>query len=259
MRVALFASGGGGNLAAALDVAGQRPDLISVGAVVTDRPLVYAIHIAREARIPVIVRDFEATCGKWRDCRDDPDAATAYRRMAIGFHDAILLDLTAIEQRMHWVFDLVILSYRRWIHGALLERFRDQMINQHAGDLSILGPNGRAYVGLDPVTVALAAGERRTRTSTIMVTEGHDAGEILCQGPWVTYPYSSLTPQLARKHELIQKERSDWPSLRFALMAIAEGRLALGSEAVYSDGTRQVYLDGCPLPYGGVSLEEHRP
>jgi phosphoribosylglycinamide formyltransferase-1 len=258
MRIAVFASGGGGNLAAALNVVARRPDLVSVGAVVADRLGIHAINIAREARIPVIARDFEAACGRWCDCRDDPDASAAYRRKATAFHDAILDDLVVMERRMGWDFDLVVLSYRRWIHGALLERFRDQMINQHAGDLSVFGANGRAYVGLDPVTVALTAGQRRTRTSTIIVTEGHDAGEILCQGPWVSYPYDSLTPQLARRHELIQKEHSDWPSLRFALTAIAEGRLALGRQAAHNDRTRRVYLDGRPLPYGGVSLEEDR-
>jgi folate-dependent phosphoribosylglycinamide formyltransferase PurN len=256
MRTVVFASGGGGNLAAAIGLAAQHPDLVSVGAVVSDRLGIRAIDIAKDACIPVIARDFEAICGRWTDCRNDPVAAAIYKRQSIAFHDAILNDLIEIERKTGCPFDLAVLSYRRWIHGALLERFRDRMINQHAGDLSVLRNGRRAYIGVDPVTVALAAGQRQTRTSTIVVTEGHDAGEILCQGPWVSYSHLSLTPELARKHELVQKERSDWPSLRFALAAIAEGRLALGFKAAHCDGTRRVYLDGHPLPYGGVSIDE---
>jgi len=173
---------------------------------------------------------------------------------AVQFHNRMLDQIRAQERLLNRRFDLAVLSYRRWIHGNLLEYFKDRMINQHAGDLTSLSECfDRKYVGINPVWTALRSGEVRTRTSTIMVAEGHDSGEILCQGPWVQYNDDSLSKEQALEHENRQKVESDWPSLSFALVRIAQGRYSLGDE-VHEDGSRIVYLDGAPLPFGGVGL-----
>ena len=69
---------------------------------------------------------------------------------------------------------------------------------------------------------------KKTRTSTFLVREGHDTGEILCQGPWVTHTGSlPVAKDTAWEHEVIQKQQSDWPSLTFALKHIAQGEYGI--------------------------------
>ena len=255
MHVVSFVSGSGGNLAATLAVQDASPDLLHVGMVIADRPGIAAIDMALDRSIPTIVGHFEEQCGVWSECRSDADAAKRYTIAATGFHDRMLDMIRTHERQIGRRFDLAVLSYRRWIHGLLLEYFADRMINQHAGDLTSISEKGeRRYVGVNPVWSALHSGETQTRTSTIMVGEGHDTGEIFCQGPWVRYAGGPASRQSAVEHEGRQKKDSDWPSLQFALVRIAQGRYALG-DSRHPDGSRSVCLDGVPLAFGGVSIE----
>jgi hypothetical protein len=213
------------------------------------------LEIARRHSIPVITGRFEAQCGQWRKMRGSRTSEERYRRKAISYHDSILERIRRFEQSGGWPFDLAVLAYRRWIHGGLLTYFADRMINQHAGDLTLLDANlKRQLIGINPVFPALESGLTRTRTSTFLVNQGHDAGEILCQGPWVPYGGGPVTRHSAWEHELIQKRASDWPSLRFALRGIAAGDFAVGSVPVHPDGGRRVYYRGVPLDHGGVDL-----
>lgn len=258
MKIIVFASGGGGNLKAAIDLSMEKPSLVEVSLVVTDRLGIQAIDIARGYHIPVIASDFEKKCGSWRECKKTPETAEAYRLCAIRYHNNILQKIISIEKKSNKPFDLVVLSYHRWIQGDLLAYFHERMINQHAGDLTVMrkdNPLTRRYVGINPVWYALKAGERKTRTSTFIVRDGEDNGEILCQGPWVYY--SSSNPRIrdsAIEHELIQKRESDWPSLTFALESIAQGNFGLATNEFHGDGRKVVYYKGKPLPYGGVDL-----
>lgn len=254
MRIVVFVSGGGGNLRAVIDLQDEYPGLISVDLVISDRPEIRGVEIAQEAGIPTIVGDFEDKCGRWDDVKGNPAREIEYKLKAIAYHDNILSRIQEFETQHQQRFDLAVLAYRRWIHGKLLGYFKDRMINQHAGDLTILNPDGsRAYVGIDPVYLALSDGQNRTRTSTIMVGEGHDAGEILCQGPWVGFT-GDVTRENAKLHELEQKKMSDWPAIRFTLKEIAQGQFALGTAITHPDGTRQVFYRGEPVPHGGIQL-----
>lgn len=258
MWVVVFASGGGGNLRAAIDLSVEKPRLIRVGLVVTDRLNIPAIDIAENYGIPVIARDFEGECGVWSKCRLDRKRANNYERAAVRFHNRVLKEVVSIEKRKGVQFDLAVLCYHRWIRGDLLKYFHERMINQHAGDLTVThyGNTGnRYYIGINPVWKALRAGEVRTRTSTFIVRAGEDNGEILCQGPWVNYEGpKTVTRETAWEHELIQKRRSDWPSLRFALTEIAQGYFGLATDCFHGDGCKIVFHKGIPLPYGGVSI-----
>lgn len=256
MQVVFFASGGPGNLRAALDVADELPELIRVGLVVTDRPSIPSIELAESRSIPVITRCFEDECGRWTEARGDAARASRYRAAAESFHDRILELIKLEEERQGVPFDLAILAYRRWIHGSLLRYFDERMINQHPGDLSVLSAGGltRRHIGLDPVMSALSAGERRTRTSTFVVRPGPDSGEILCQGPWTAFGRQALTREAARAHENLQKQQSDWPSLKFALAGIARGAFGLATEARHPDGNKVVIFDGVDQPYSGAGL-----
>lgn len=257
MRIIVFASGGGGNLHAAIRLSIEKPNLIQVGLVITDRPEIPAISIAKEFSIPVFTYNFEKECGIWSECQKDAMKAKLYKHKAKEFHNRVLKDIISFEQKNNTKFDLTVLSYHRWIHGNLLDYFNERMINQHSGDLSVMSednPTTRKYIGINPVLMALLDGVKKTRTSTFLVRNSHDGGEILCQGPWVSYkgPYP-VTKKSAWKHELIQKKESDWPSLTFALCSIAMGKYGLTSRS-HNDGSKILTHDNTMLPYGGVDL-----
>ncbi len=233
MHTVVFASGGGANLQTALDYAGDRPDLVSVNAVVTDRTGIRAIDIAKEHCIPVITREFSQI-----------DKTSNYRHASEKLHDEILGELLSLP----CAIDLVVLSYRRIIRGKLLKRFEGRMINQHPGDLSLRSEDGtRVLTGCDPVYKALTSGIHATRTCCFLVREGMDTGEILCSGPLVAYTGPTpITKDSAWEHEQKQKAESDRPCLRFTLEAIATGRMSVKPGSVC--------LDGIALPYGGKDL-----
>lgn len=260
MHVIVFASGGGGNLQAAIDISKQYPELIKIGLVVTDRLGIPAIGIAEKNQVAVIAKDFEKECGIWSKCKDDSKKAADYRTKSIQFHDAILAEIIAMENKLKYPFDFVVLSYHRWIYGSLFNYFEGRMINQHAGDLTIMDEDEtkkRRYIGINPVLYALQAGEKRTRTSTILIRAGQDSGEILCQGPWVEYTNPvPVTKQSAWEHELIQKKESDWPSLKFALLHIARGDYGI-TNTTFQDGCKLLTYKERGLPYGGVDLYTH--
>lgn len=262
MSVIVFASGGGGNLKAAISASEESDGKISVDLVVTDRLEIPAIEIARKKGIKVIARDFEKECGVWRDCRKDPKRRSLYKKSAISFHNEILKEIKIMEKNRKRKFGLAVLSYHRWIHGKLLEYFRDRMINQHAGDLTVLQKKDRhwlrKYIGINPVLMAFKKGEHKTRTSTFLVGSSHDGGEILCQGPWVEYTGPvKVTRETAWEHEVMQKRLSDWPSLKFALKGIALGNFGVVTGKRYKDGCRYLCYKGKELSYGGVDISKY--
>lgn len=261
MKIVVFASGSGGNFLAAINASKKTPNLLKVGLLVTDRLGIKAIDIAKQHNIPIIASDFESICGVWEKCKNNPKAREKYLNLSINYHNNILDEILKLENSLGSRFDLAVLSYHRWIHGKLLEHFKDRMINQHAGDLSIMtnihNPK-RKYIGINPVLIALKNGETKTRTSTFLVGEGHDTGEILCQGPWVTYNGSyPITRESAWQHELIQKKESDWPSLTFALNGIARGQFAISLKDKHPDGTRKILFQGKSLSYSGVDINDY--
>jgi len=261
MLFAVFASGGGGNLNAAIQLSKQYPRLLKVGLVVTDRLGIPAIDIAKKNTIPVIAQDFEKECGVWSECKKNPKKKKSYQKKAKEFHNRILKAMMKMEKSTKIPFDLIVLSYHRWIEGDLLDYFWERVINQHSGDLSIMKNNirlKRKYTGINPVLYALKAGEKKTRTSTILVRKGLDNGEILCQGPWVKYqgPYP-ITKETSWAHELVQKKESDWPSLKFALKNIALGNLGVAINKTYKDGCKIITFKGKVLPYQGADITRY--
>lgn len=246
MRVAFFASGGPGNLQAAFDVEDREPRLLHVEVVVADRHGIPALELAASRKRPTIVRDFRRLAG--------PAGAPGYAAGREAVHDDILAALMRIERAGGYRCDLAVLAYRRIITGSLLRRFHDAAINQHPADLTVRDANGRRrYTGIEGLRVSIADGQRRTRTSTILAGPEVDGGEIICQGPSVVVE-DRATP--VDVHEALQKRHSDWPSLRFALRAIASGDVALSLDARHPDGRRIVVYRGAEMGYGGVDLDQ---
>ena len=254
MRVGFLASGTGANLRAALDLSQARPDLLEVVLVASDRPRCRAVAIARDEGIPVIARDFTAACGRAREATSAASRA-AYAERARRFHDALDAEILRHEG-VHGTIDLLVLAYGRWVHGALLRRFRNRMINQHPADLTELGVDGaRALVGNNPVLDGLRRGVSRVRTSTFLVDAGRDTGGILAQGPWVPASGVEATQRAADALERRQKVLSDRPSLVCALSMIAIGALRLDATRRGPDGSPLFALDGLPLGFGGLDVD----
>jgi phosphoribosylglycinamide formyltransferase 1 len=253
LRVAVFASGSGGNLRAVMRLAFWRPELVQVVVVVTDRPDCGAVSISERAKIPVISSDFRAECGRASDCRTQSEQL-AYAQRAEAFHDRIDDRLAQFEHAAGPV-DLVVLSYGRWIHGRLLERFAGRMINQHPGDLTLLdGERNRILVGNDPVLAALRLGIPRVRTSTFLVDAGEDAGPIVCQGPALGAAGIDAERSSADRLEQILKRESDWPSVICAVTLIAEGAVSVDQDRLLEDGSHGISVRGVPMSFGGLKL-----
>jgi len=179
-----------------------------------------------------------------------------YARRAEAFHDRIDDRLLDLEQ-FSGALDLLILSYDRWIHGRLLDRFAGRMINQHPGDLTHLdGMGNRVLVGNDPVLDALKAGLPLVRTSTFFVDAGRDSGAIICQGPVLKAAGVPAKRNCADDLEQTLKRESDWPSLVCAITLIAAGAVAIDRGRPMRDGSPGVSVCGVPLGLGGLRLME---
>jgi phosphoribosylglycinamide formyltransferase 1 len=256
MRVAIFVSHRSANLCACLELQDKFSSLLAISLVVSDHLASPAIDVAVNKGIPLIKGDFRGACGLWKDCKNDSRRAEEYRRAAIHFHDEILEEILTFERRTNPV-DIVVLSYHHWIHGKLLHYFQDRMVSQHSGDLSKLAANGaRSYVGVNPVLAALRANEEKTRSSTFLVTNAHDGGEILCQGPWVDFVGTVADESSAKTHETRQKYQSDRPCIQFALHEIALGNFGIAQHLFHHDGSRMLTYCGRPLPYSGIDLSQ---
>ena len=260
MSVVFFASNSEVNLKCLCDLANKYPKLLSIDLVVTDRGEIGALKYAKRHNIPTITQDFKKMCGNYVAMRS-PILKKQYNRCSIRFHNLLLKKIKEFERKRKRKFDLAVLSYYRWIHGDLLRYFNKRMINQHPADLTVLQKGKvirRKYIGIDPVYLSIKDNKKRTRTSTILVRTGHDAGEILCQGPWCTYkgPHP-VTITSAARHERIQEKVSDIPALWYAVEAIAKGFYGISNKR-HKDHTHVLYYKGEKLPYGGVNLSRGR-
>lgn len=254
LRTLVLVSATGGNLATLIELSMDRPDLFQVALVASDRPRCGALDLAAEHSVESWPGDFERACGRFSNLRTADDRAE-YAWNAQRFHDRLADRIERYEERSGGI-DLVVLAYHRWIHGRLLERFAGRMINQHPGDLSVLGADGeRLLIGLDPVGEAHRLGHASTRTSTFLVDRHHDGGAILARGPTVPFRFAEPTTETLTRHEEQQKMVSDRPTLRWVLEAIASGRIGLDPVALHPDRSPVVSIDGRPTSLGGYDIK----
>lgn len=150
-RLVVLVSGTGSNLAALLAVHDDPAFGGRVVGVVSDRPGIAALEIAREAGVPtavVALRDF-----------DDRQA-----------WDAALTETVAVFSP-----DLVVLAgFMKLVGSSFLGRFGGRIVNTHPALLP-------AFPGAHGVRDALAYGVKVSGCSVIVVDEGIDAGPILAQ------------------------------------------------------------------------------
>lgn len=228
MHAVAFGSCSGTNVEALLKAQKQMGmPKFQIKALFTDRRCRLQ-EIGKREGIPVIYHSF-VNFFKNQGCEDHQN--NTLRRL----YDREIVDLlTQCAQAHSFSIDLIILAgYMRLLTPVLLDAFPQKVINVHPADLSALDDKGnRRYIGSDAVYRALSAGERRTRSSVILVNREVDAGRVLVEGPWVDYTEGyPVTREKAGKHQEKQKTLSDWPACIQAVQWIAEGKIQLEMES----------------------------
>ncbi len=139
-------------------------------------------------------------------------------------------------------------------------------INVHPADLSIVENGKRKYTGDKAVRDQILAGETTLRSSTHIVRQNVDYGEVLMVSDGlavdveraaeelnierklgvsertVTLGYlrkrqhREIANMIADRHQNWLKEKGDWVILPQTIEWIADGRFALGEKGVYVDG-----------------------
>jgi folate-dependent phosphoribosylglycinamide formyltransferase PurN len=246
MRIAFFSSGGPGNFAAALELATAHRSKLEIACLVVDRDETPSEALARRRGIEVVKVDF---IGELRGLQ-----GVERRERAIGLFAEVLDGIGQVERKSRRV-DVCALAFRQILAGNILERFEERILNQHPADLGVfdIDSRRRRYVGIKGLERSITDGAGWTRTSTILINEGVDTGEILVQGPEVPVSEGS-SPEQIQRHEERQKRLSDWPSVKTALALLSEGRIALSRKRRWHDGCRTVYIDGREMPYCGLQL-----
>lgn len=168
-------------------------------------------------------------------------------------YDRVTLELIA-----KYELDLIALcGYMSIVTHPLLERYRDCIVNVHPADLSVKEGGRRKYTGLNTVRDAILAGEKKLYSTTHIVRERVDYGEILMRSPPVdvTFPNSialkdlhrpenaALLKRIATEHQNRLKEQGDWVIYPKTLEMIGEGRYSV-------DDQRNVYVDDVMMPNG---------
>ncbi len=242
MHVACFMSGSGTNVRKIIEhqnklkkEKGKSP--YEVILIFTDNPESNAKNIAKEYEIPLEVNDIkEFYYGK--DVKD--------KSVREGF------DEKTLELIKSYDIDIIALGGYAWvITKPLLSKYT--FVNVHPADLSAVEKRKRKYVGLHhvPAMRAILAGEKSLHSTTHLVTEDLDMGEILI----ISKPLKVELPKgvtleglkkpenkellikIAEEHQNKLKEIGDWKIFPLTLQLIAEGRFGI-------DGKRNIYLDG---------------
>jgi folate-dependent phosphoribosylglycinamide formyltransferase PurN len=245
MRVAGFMSGSGTNLERILErekalreEKGSPPFKVVV--ILTDTPASNAARIARSYGIPLLELDIESFYHSHghRNKRD------------LSLRPAF--DRLILERLARFSVDTVVLAgYMSIVTGPLLQAFPGRIINVHPADLRIMEGGKRKFTGDHAVRDAILAGEEFLRSSTHIVREKVDYGEVLMVSDSLPVELpQGLTPkvlakeenrkllnQIASGHQDRLKRIGDWVILPRTLEFMAQGRFAQDKEgAVYCDG-----------------------
>jgi formyltetrahydrofolate-dependent phosphoribosylglycinamide formyltransferase len=148
-RVAVCVSGRGSNLAALLDA--LPPGAAArVALVISNRPDAGGLEIARRAGVATAVLADPADPAEW-------------------------LGLL----RSHGIELVVLAGFLKRVPGAVVQAFRDRILNVHPALLPDHG--GPGMYGLRVHRAVLARGDRESGATVHVVTEEYDAGPILAQ------------------------------------------------------------------------------
>ncbi len=245
MRVAGFMSGSGTNLVKIIEKqaeleqdSGGAPFRVEV--IFTDNQGSNAIRISEDFGIPLVVEDILAFYrSRGHDTKKDLSLRAEF-------------DRKVVELMAPYSVDAIVLAgYMSIVTKPLLEAFPGRIINVHPADLLILEGGRRKYTGDNAVRDAILAGEQVVRSSTHIVREEVDGGEVLMvsvpvpvelppglgQEGLVRAQGRQLLDRLAAEHQERLKEKGDWVILPRTLECLSRGQYVL-------DDDGRVCLDG---------------
>ena len=113
--------------------------------------------------------------------------------------------------------DLIICSGWMWIiENPLLSRFKDQIINVHPADLTVMDEATGAplFTGHDAVAKAIKAGAEQLWSTIHYVSEKVDCGKIITVSPAGFFVKKGESPSWHQEH---MKTFCDGPAMRLAL------------------------------------------
>jgi phosphoribosylglycinamide formyltransferase 1 len=243
MHVVGLMSGSGSNLQKIL----EREHIIirsgayspyKVVAIFTDNADSNAFAIGKEFDIPVVLRDkrgfYKARGKKTSDISIRPD------------YDAEVVKALA-------PYKATVAAYAGYMTITSPVLVREYLgVNVHPGDLSILGPDRKpVYTGAHPVRDALFAKETHIRSTTHLITEEVDCGNILMRsrrvavnlpGNWDPED-ADLVRQMEDEHQTLLKLNGDHLIFPQTLINLAEGRYT-------RDNIGNLYFEREAIPSG---------
>jgi len=243
MRVACFMSGSGTIVRKIIEhQISLKKSAYEVIAILTDNLESNAKNIAKEYGIPLFVNDIK----KFYDERDIKDMSIREK-----------YDTKTAQLIEPFKPDVIALGGYAWVlTKPLLSRYL--IINVHPADLSVEENGKRKYVGLHhiPPMKAILAGEKFLHSSTHILTDKLDSGQILV----ISRPLKvdlhgntldelkvpenkELLKKIAEEHQNKLKEVGDWKIFPLTLQWIAEGRFGM-------DEKRNIYFDGKMIKNG---------
>ena len=257
MRVAGFMSGSGSNLVKILErqseldaTRGGCPYRVVV--IFSDNPASNAEAIGQRFSVPVVTEDIAAFYrSRGHETKKDLSLRPDFDRR--------VLEVLA----PHHVDAVALAGYMSVVTAPLLEAFPGRIVNVHPADLTILERGKRKYTGDNAVLDAILAGETTVRSTTHIVREEVDGGEILMVSPPVAVrlpaglsPTPPVPAQDVRKFRDIAREtqeqlkaQGDWVVFPKTLERLADGRYACDEEGnIHLDGEllRDPRLEGGP-------------
>jgi len=238
MKVAGFMSGSGTNLRKICEheeklkqQRGESPFHVAV--IFSDNPKSKAVEIGSNFSIPVFTYDLESFCKtNGKPIKD-------------------MLTREEYEKRCMQVlseFDCTVAAYAGYMRKATPVFVNSFLgVNVHPADLTIKTNDGKPkYRGDHVVRDAIKAEEKEIRSTTHIVSEKVDCGQILMVSSPLKVDYPITDDVLEKISEIYQdrlKERGDWIIFPRTLEFIADGRFARNSNG-------NLYFDGTPIPNG---------
>lgn len=254
MRVACLMSGSGTNVRKILE---HQLYLESEGRIPYEVVVIFsdnwesrAPEIGKDYDVPVVIRDINAFYKKrgkkkryfLKNPELDAGTRQAFDKEVLNALHPYQIDLAAYGGYMTASSEVLV-------NGML-------GVNVHPADLSIMEGGKRKYIGARVVRDAIIAGEKELRSSTHIIKEQVDYGELLVISQPLKVELSTdfsledlrkkenrkRLNEIANEHQDRLKEIGDWQIFPKTVQWIAEGR--------FTHGNGLLYFNDEPIPYG---------
>jgi folate-dependent phosphoribosylglycinamide formyltransferase PurN len=256
MQVAGLMSGSGSNLQKIIDMELQLQEKnihpYHVAVIFTDNAESNAVKIGRDYNIPVIVRDIKSFYKHHGKPLKDLELRAKFD------------EETVKALKPH---NIVVAAYAGYMSIAtkpLINAFLG--INVHPADLSIKNSDGaRKYTGDHAVRDAILAGEKYIRSSTHIIEDKVDYGQILIMSAPLAvilpHNFDASRPEIVKEVEQFNqnrlKERGDWIIFPKTLIEIANGNFSRDSSGIIFHNDKALF-NGLKLEYSSDSYDISR-